>query len=167
MKSFLPQQQGEGLIEVLITLAIAAVVIGAMATATIRGISNAQFSQTQVQATKLAQESLEKIRSIRDHNGVVMNGTTSYTFLNLLQDATICSGGCYVKITPSSNGYALTVLSGAQPQTTANADLSQIILVTTETVNGVNDVAVVVTVQWTDSIGTHQSQLETKYGAVQ
>lgn len=72
-------QDGQTLIEVLIALTVAVIIIGALAIATIVSIRNSQFSQNQTQATKLSQEALELVRTIRNRNGVVTSSNPVFS----------------------------------------------------------------------------------------
>lgn len=74
--------KGQALLEIAITIGVAAVVIAAIAIITIVGLRNSQFAQNQAQATKLAQEGIERIRSMRGRNQAVCIDATSYYWSN-------------------------------------------------------------------------------------
>lgn len=67
--------RGQSLIEVTIAMGVAVVVIGALAITVLIGLKNNQFSQNQLQATKLAQAGMEFIKVVRDRNNPVCNTT--------------------------------------------------------------------------------------------
>lgn len=61
-------ETGQSLMELTVVLAVAILVIGALTFATIASLRNAQFATNQAQATKLAQEGIEKVRIGRNRN---------------------------------------------------------------------------------------------------
>lgn len=62
------RESGQSLMELVVVVAVIVVVVGALTFATIASLRNAQFSKNQAQATKLAQEGLERVRLSRDRN---------------------------------------------------------------------------------------------------
>lgn len=78
------RENGQTLLELLVVLSVSVIVIGALVFATIASLRNAQFAKNQAQATKLAQDGIEKVRLGRDRNQVILsltgvsswNGTT-------------------------------------------------------------------------------------------
>ena len=52
-------------------IAVSVIVVGALVFAIIASLRNAQFSKNQSQATKLAQEGIEKVRSARDRGETI------------------------------------------------------------------------------------------------
>lgn len=65
--------KGQSLMELVVVIAVMVVVVGALTFATIASLRNAQFSKNQAQATKLAQEALEWVRTGRDRNSPISN----------------------------------------------------------------------------------------------
>ena len=63
------KQAGQSLIEVLIALTVTVIMMVALITFVLSGLKNAQFAQNQSKATKLAQETMEQIKTIRDRDG--------------------------------------------------------------------------------------------------
>lgn len=61
-------RHGQSLIEVLLSLSIAAIVLGAMTIAVISSLRNAQFAKNQNLATQLASQGMEIIKEIRDRD---------------------------------------------------------------------------------------------------
>lgn len=61
-------QKGQSLIEVLVGLATAAVITGAITVATISALNNAVFSKNQNLANTYAQQGIEIVRNMRDRN---------------------------------------------------------------------------------------------------
>ena len=64
----LSNQKGQSLVELIVVTAVAVIVVGALTFATIAALRNAAFSKNQTQATKLAQDGLERMRSLRDRD---------------------------------------------------------------------------------------------------
>lgn len=65
--------KGQSLIEVLLALSIAAIILGAITTAVISSLRNAQFAKNQNLATQLASQGIEIIRGIRDREVSLVN----------------------------------------------------------------------------------------------
>lgn len=61
-------QNGQSLIEVLVSLATAAIIIGAITVATISALNNAIYSKNQNLANTYAQQGIEIVRNMRDRN---------------------------------------------------------------------------------------------------
>ncbi|HUS59771.1 MAG TPA: prepilin-type N-terminal cleavage/methylation domain-containing protein [Nevskiaceae bacterium] len=60
------REKGQSLIEVLVALAVMAIVILALVRVTTVSIRNATFAKNRALATKYAQEGMEKVRAYRD-----------------------------------------------------------------------------------------------------
>lgn len=60
--------EGQSLVEVLVGLATAVLIIGAITAATIAALSNATFSKNQNLATSYAQQGIEIVRNLRDRD---------------------------------------------------------------------------------------------------
>ena len=65
---FAYRQAGQSLLEVVIALAVIVIIVGALTFATISSIRNSQVAKNHAQATKLAQEGIEWVRTGRDRN---------------------------------------------------------------------------------------------------
>lgn len=63
------KKYGQGLIELVIALGIAAFIIIALVQTMVTGAKNTRFAKNQTLATRYAQESVEKIRNLRDTLG--------------------------------------------------------------------------------------------------
>lgn len=57
--------KGQSLLELVIGMGLISVIIGAIAVVTVNTLMNTQFSKNQVLATRMAQENLEKVRTIK------------------------------------------------------------------------------------------------------
>lgn len=60
--------QGQSLIEVIIASAAGILIVAALVFTTLFSLRNANFAKTSAQATKLAQEGIEKVRTIRNRD---------------------------------------------------------------------------------------------------
>lgn len=67
-RNYFLSENGNSLLEVLVAATVGVLVVTALTFATIFSIRNARFAQNSAQATKLAQEGLEKVRTQRDRN---------------------------------------------------------------------------------------------------
>ena len=175
-------QKGQTLLELIISVTLILIVITGVTILTVKGMQNSQFSRNQVQATKLAQEGIDKVRTIRDSNYTICGWTSSAN--------TIASNGLWTVNCPSPNGcrYTIQQTTGTcattndtsnlwlkyTSSTTASEDLqigtSGVIFHRAVTVTNGNDLGgaasaniknINVTVTWTDSSGTHSSSVST------
>lgn len=71
MKLPVLSNKGQSMLELIIALGIGVVIISALAYTTILSLKNSQFAQNQVQATRFAQEAIDKIRIFRERNNPV------------------------------------------------------------------------------------------------
>lgn len=85
-----PVQTGQTLLELLVVMTIVSIVVGGLVFAIIGSIRNSSFAKNQAEATKFAQEGIERVRSGRDRNDpiggnfVIMGSTiTSWQDSNL------------------------------------------------------------------------------------
>jgi len=83
-KCQISNNNGQTLLELVVVIAVIIIVVGALTFATIASLRNASFSQNQVQATKLAQEAIERVRIGRDRNknivGLVVDGKNVFSW---------------------------------------------------------------------------------------
>src|SRR5687767_1622956 len=97
---------GQTLVELLVVITIGIIVFGALTIATISSLRNAQSAKNQAQATKLAQEGLERIRADRDRDaGITVSGgsVTSWSDPDLWSNrVNVVCGSCYFKLNSSS-----------------------------------------------------------------
>ncbi len=157
------EQKGQTIIEVLVSLMIASLMMGALVIAIVISLRNAQFSQNQTQATKLAQEAIEKVRTMRDRDmcikltdtGDCTTFSNAQTFSQFLGNDTQCSAVCYFDL--DKNNLLLT-LKGASSSTDLGGGFTQQILVQT---SGTFTKRFIAKIQWNDSSGFHESNLQT------
>lgn len=85
--------RGDTLIEVLVALAVAAVVISAITALGITSLNNAKYIATQEQASKYTQEGMETIRKIRNGNYAAFAGYSG-TYCLIKNAASLTAGPC-------------------------------------------------------------------------
>lgn len=161
------KQMGQSLVELVVVIAVIVVVVGALTFATIASIRNAQFAKNQAQATKLAQEGLERVRSGRDRNNSISgNFTIGTALIDSWQDGDLWSNQispncnpCYFKLA-SSNTMMQYV-----GQATTNAEIignfARAISLSDSPSTYTVEKVVTSQVSWTDFSGFHQSKLTT------
>ena len=158
--------KGQSLLEMVIALGIILAVISTLAIVTLNSMQNSQFSKNQVQATKLAQDGIDKVRSIKSRNYTVCGLTptgkwndffttkscpTSADCRYIIRTTSACGGTDPVSLNASGTAEQVT-LDGVNFQRT----------VTIVDFEGVlNRKEVTVAVAWTDISGTHNSKLVT------
>lgn len=168
---------GQSLLELVISIGLILIIITAVTILTVNGLKNSQFSRNQVQATKLAQEGVEKMRTIRDNNFTICGWASSANTVapNGLWSAA-CPAGCRYILQQTAGTCGATPTSALWVNFTASSSLfesvniggiiyQRVITVTNGTdlsgAANVNVKRINVTVTWTDSSGTHNSNVET------
>jgi Tfp pilus assembly protein PilV len=68
-------QRGQSLLELTVLVGLALIVVSGLVIVTVNGLKNSQYSQNQTQATKLAQEGMDEVKSIEDRNCAVSTGS--------------------------------------------------------------------------------------------
>lgn len=150
--------RGQSLIELVVVVAVIVIVIGALTFATIASLRNANFAKSQAQATKLAQEGLEKVRSLRDRDDPVDYVKADLTHTNKFSDlwgiTFSCPSNCYfyfiIGTLVSGNGFEAV-----------STDFKRQILIEEEGSDPAKQKKVTVRVVWTDFAGDHESRLTT------
>lgn len=168
-------QGGQSLMEVIIAATVGILVVSALTFATIFSLRNAGFAKTSAQATKLAQEGIERVRTGRNRNQCLSLPPSVNSWNG---DNNSCPGGsiwsyqinvncipnCYFNVTDQSVlnylGAAATMPSGAEP--IPPQFKRAVILSDDATYTNQKKVTVIVT--WTDSSGAHESKLTTILG---
>lgn len=170
-------QYGQSLVELIVVTAVAVIVMGALTFATIASLRNAAFSKNQTQATKLAQDGLERMRGLRDRDSDIITlnipdksgnpGTISFANVwDYLISRDFCNRGgenspCLFKF---SNGVLTQINSSQDAEGT---DLKRYIeIFDRSSCDGISECfkfqkEVRVVVYWLDSSGTHESRLTT------
>ena len=158
----LDKEKGQSLLELIIVVALALMVIAALTFATITSLRNAYLSKSSLQATKFAQEGIEKVRSIRDRDGSVSagfnGGTNKFSQLWGIKLYEVCI--------PSPCNFLLDPLNNNLSQNnTAAEDLGdsfkRSVKISDDTSSYQDKKEVTVIVNWVDFSGTHESRLTT------
>lgn len=170
-------EHGQSLIELIVVAAVAVIVVGALTFATIASLRNAAFAKNQSQATKLAQDGLERMRGVRDRDATVQTlnipgasgdpGQVPFTkFWDYFLSRDYCNAGaengpCFFKF---ANGVLTQINT---PQDAEGSDLKRYVEIfdrstcesLTECYTYQKQVTVVVS--WIDFSGSHNSRLTT------
>lgn len=159
--------KGQTLMELLVVIAVSVIIIGALVFATISSLRNAQFSKNQAQATKLAQEGIEKLRSIRDRNSSITTSiryplstpprnidkfSDTYSVYLSRDHCNGTNGICYFR-------FLSGVLTQEATKETIGNFSRQILLSDDANYQNIKKASAVVT--WSDFAGPHQSVLTT------
>lgn len=184
-------QTGQTLMELIVVVAVSVIVVGALVFATIASLRNASFSKNQAQATKLAQEGIERVRAGRDRNQCISNLDTNVHSWNSNSSNTNCPGSgsiwayqitgssnncenltvsskCYFKVV-DSNGSLTMIAYNFTPSTPIPFPLSaepiapfqRAIILSDDPATYQNQKTVTSIVRWTDFSGPHESKLTT------
>lgn len=155
-------EKGQSLVEVIVAIVVSILVIQALVVVTILSIRNANFSKNSAQATKLAQDGIEKVRILRDRDGAVDytisvdNHTAKFSELWPINFS--CSANnCYFYL----NGTGALVGGNSTDFETIQLNFQRQFVIEDE---GVNQKRVTVIVRWTDQSGSHDSKLATILG---
>lgn len=159
---------GQTLVELIVVVAVIVIIVGALVFATISSIRNAYFAKNQAQATKYAQEGLERVRSGRDRIYTITgNFTLASQVVDSWQDPDLWSNQispncnpCYFKLVATPN-----VMMQYIGTSTTNAEIigefrRSIILSDTPSTYTVEKTVTAV-VSWTSFSGSHESRLVT------
>lgn len=188
-KTFSKKEVGQSLVELVVVVAAMVIVVGALTFATIASLRNAQFSKNQAQATKLAQEGIERVRTGRDrnqlinHNGflgsvISWNGSSSGAgrFWDYLINGNCGNVGADPKVYCFFNVNSLGVLSyitayGQNPNNPNQPILPQgaesippfnrAVIISDDALTRDSQKTVTAVVTWTDFSGNHKSELTT------
>jgi len=171
-------QKGQTLIELIVVIAVSVIVVGALVFATIASLRNAQFAKNQVQATKLAQEGIERVRIGRDRNkAITILGTTNVNSWNGnssgvgaiwdYQIANGCASGisgtaCYFKLSPTGESLTYITSSPTFPDlgTEEFGQFKRAIILNDDSSWRVQKTVTAI-VRWVDFSGDHMSRLTT------
>lgn len=159
---------GQSLVELIVVVAVIIIVLGALVFATIASIRNASFAKNQAQATKYAQEGLEKVRAGRDRNyAITGNFTISGQTIDNWQDPDLWSNQvsqncnpCYFKLVPTTGTMMQHI-----GQTTTSAEIigefRRAISLSDSASTYTVEKTVTAQVSWTSFSGVHESRLTT------
>lgn len=132
-------RQGSSLIELLIAVSVISVILVGISSVATRSVNMQTYSKEQAQATKLAEEQIERVRAFRDRNG--------FAVLTCASVCAIRSNTPPLVVAPT---MAVSIFSvwftvrtpGACPTPAGLTQMKE----------------VVATAQWTDRRGTHQAR---------
>lgn len=154
--------KGQTLLELTILIGVMLAVVAGLAITTINGLKNSQLSQNQAQATKIAQEGLENLRTAKERNCSVVISGVSYKWYgdgSLIWDINVAM--------PTSVQVSLGSCTVSE-QTNDNANMSATlinrftrVITIQDEVGNMNQKKVVSSVSWTDISGLHNSNLVT------
>lgn len=160
--------KGQSLLELIIVMAVAIIVVGALTVVTISALRNANLSKNQLQATKFAQEGMEKVRSIRDRDGTVITnfgGVPRDKFFQLwdVKLIDVC--------TPQPCNFLLNSSDNILTQNNTTFEsleggFERRIKITDDNQTWQNRKTITVLVNWVDFAGTHESHLKTILGRI-
>lgn len=154
----------------VVVLAVAVIVVGALVFATIASLRNSNLAKNQSQATKLAQEGIERVRSGRDRNGSFSNFTMAdsvdnWTDENLWSDRieNYCVSPCYFKLESVSDllWWAAGGDIPSDAESLEDGTFKRVVVLSDEELTYWAEKKVTVIVTWTDFSGTHKSELTT------
>lgn len=177
-------EKGQTLMELVVVVAVIVVVVGALVFATIASLRNANFAKNQAQATKLAQEGIERVRSGRDRNECI-NNLSSVNSWNGSSANTVCIGAfaiwdyqidgpsgrcgnpnatppvyCYFNVTDKGVLNYLTASSDI-PSTADTISIFKRVIILSDDANYGVQKKVTSIVRWIDFSGSHDSKLTT------
>lgn len=154
--------KGQSLLELVVSIGLLIIVVTALAITTINGLRNSQLSQNQSQATKIAQEGIDGVKSIRARNCVVSAAGGSYYWYNI---ATGGTNSIWSNLTFDTSGRNFQPVINSSTCQLTEANSEQIdskfvrVININKTVSG--DLLVNSTVSWNDNTGDHRSSIST------
>lgn len=176
-------QKGQTLIELVVVIVMVVLVVTALTIATITSLRNSNFAKNQAQATKIAQEGIERVRTGRNQNKRIYGGRGVLGDVNswngdssgnmALWDFQINGTGrcgddslsppvyCYFKV--DTNGTLTYLTNGSTfPTSQAEAvDLFSRVVILSDDASSESQKKVTVVVKWKDISGDHESRLTT------
>lgn len=163
-------EEGQSLLELIVVISVIIFVVGALTFATIASLRSANFAQNQSQATKLAQEALELVRTGRDRNSQINFGSSQTTW----RDPILWSGNitiycgitpCYFKLQNGTN--LLQVGNGdtfnfnfAEQIPPTNPVFQRAIIIADDSSFAIQKTITTIVI-WKDFAGSHESRLTT------
>lgn len=169
--------KGQSLLELVVVIGVSVLVIGSLTFATISSIRNAQLAQNQAQATRFAQEGIERIRDTRDRNlpiryfptsarTIQWSGIWGYIIANSCPPSGLSGSAlCYFVLNLSASNETLGLDTlGASTTFPQNAEVLlngkfHRAVVISDISSSEKQISVIVS--WSDFSGDHQSKLTT------
>lgn len=146
--------KGQSLVEIVIAISVGVLVVGALTFATISSLRGSDFAQKQSQATKLAQEGIEKVRGIRDRDDIDSAGNNFSSYFTTSPCGTTV---CYFKLRESDG--KLTAASSVTDFEILEGGLKRQIVIEDGASSGEKKITSLV--KWSDYSGEHESKLTT------
>ncbi|MBI2040332.1 hypothetical protein HYT18_04635 [Candidatus Microgenomates bacterium] len=180
--------KGQTLVELVVVVTVIVMVIVALTFATIASLRNSQFAKNQAQATKLAQEGIERVRLGRDRNQPIISAgglgdVTSWDGDSINPESSIwnyqiegrCGDTsvtppifCYLNIDDQGVLHYLVASSTfpsssaeSIPPSPAKSLFSRAVILSDDAATFNSGKTVTVVVRWTDFSGEHESRLKT------
>lgn len=158
------KQKGQSILEIIITLSVLSLVLGGLVIVVVNGLKNSQFSKNQSIATKLAEEGLDTVRSMKSKEQCsVMFGATAYYWINKPSAQLIWSQAQFsAPLAPTTYNLDPTScnLNISTPELIPNNSNFKR-QITLEKDGSSNRLKVTSIVSWNDISGPHQSKLFT------
>lgn len=137
-----PMLFGQSLFEVVMALAILAVILTGIVSLTSKSVTTASFSKNKAQANRYASEAIEYLRAQKEFLG-----------WPAFQTAVTASGGVWCM-----NDLTFTVSGACDPANPSHNIGSSIFQRTLSTQENTDNIDVTVTVSWTDEKGFHETK---------
>ncbi len=168
-------EKGQSLLELVVSMAIAILVLSSLAFAIITSLRNAQFANRQIQSTKLAQDALEKVRSLRDRSGEIGGSFTlegnlidSWSDPDLWtnQISSSCTPNCYFKFSGPDFQYlgAGSDIPNNAEDSLGNGIFKRVVILSDDEITYQTQKKITAVVKWDDAAGPHESRLTTILG---
>lgn len=176
--------KGATLVELMVVISVGIVIVAALTFATIASLRNANYAKNQAQATKLSQEGMEKMRTLRNRDGIFNPSWTLDVPDGLDGDNTVGKWndddfwdeeplGCGNKCTyhffkfPSNTNLELVYLTSSkdfptsQAESINNGQFLRVVGILDHQSTYTTEKEVTVFVRWTDYAGIHDSKVTT------
>lgn len=153
-------EKGQTLMEVIVASTVGVLVVAALTFAVIFSLRNANLAKNQAQATKLAQEGMERVRGLRDREGQVdytkPDSTHTSVFSNLWPISFSCPANCYFYFQGGTlMGGTSANFENLPPNFKRQVEIED---------EAPEQKRVTVVVRWSDFSGEHQSKLTSILG---
>lgn len=164
--------QGQTLVEVIVVITVGILVTVALVFATISSLRNSEFAKNQAQATKLAQEGIEKVRSTRDRGDPIGgNFSINSVTIDSWQDPDLwtqqispnCQPNCYFKFSGAGFQFitAASDIGSWAEDPLGDGKFKRVVVLSDDPGSYPDRKEVSVIVGWNDFSGDHQSRLTT------
>ncbi|MCR4305671.1 MAG: hypothetical protein NUV73_01130 [Candidatus Daviesbacteria bacterium] len=167
-------EKGQSLLEVIVAVTVGILVVSALTFATIFSLRNAGFAKASAQATKLAQEGIEMVRTGRDRTAAITGdfqlsnqSITSWDDPDLwaYRISINCTPNCYFNINSSGELQYLTADSSLPQLVKTNGQFKRVVVLSDDASYQIEK-KVTVIVTWTDfacgaTPNCHESRLTT------